>query len=354
LSYPIENLPYGVFLAGDAGRIGVAIGDDILDLHKCASQNLLPAVCKAHTLNPIMAAGRQFQRDLRARITDLLAGPQRPEFLVPQSGTIMLLPCDIGDYTDFYASIHHATRVGQRFRPENPLLPNYRAMPIAYHGRSSSIVVSGTPVKRPTGQTPEWGPTRKLDFELELGFFIGAGNHAPVLCAEAEEHLFGVCLLNDWSARDIQAWEYQPLGPFLAKNFATTISPWVVTVDALEPCRVEPEPHETLPYLQPAGRNFDIQLEVWRNSDCIVRGNAQTLFWTISQMIAHHTSNGCPLRAGDLFGSGTISGENFAGCLLEMESPFLEDGEEIILRAYCGKPGLPRISFGECRGQIRT
>jgi fumarylacetoacetase len=308
----------------------------------------------------------------------------------------MHLPAAIGDYTDFYASIYHATNVGKLFRPDNPLLPNYKYIPIGYHGRASSVVPSGAPIKRPNGQSkladaeqPAFGPSRSLDYELEVGYFIGQGNTLgeAIPMDAAEEHIFGLCLLNDWSTRDIQAWEYQPLGPFLAKNFATTISPWVVTMDALEPFRVpvfqreagDPEP---LPYLRSeAGKKrggIDLKLEVLLASRRmrdenhlpvrLSQGNARDLYWTLAQMLTHHASNGCNLQPGDLLGTGTISGptKNSLGCLLEItrrgaepiqlptgeSRKFLEDGDEVILRGYCEQEGNPRIGFGECRGII--
>jgi len=297
----------------------------------------------------------------------------------------MLTPARIGDYTDFYASIHHAANVGRRFRPDNPLLPNYRWVPIAYHGRASSIVVSGTPVRRPSGQTkdadsdsPRFGPTRSLDYELEVGFFIGPGNTQgdPIPMEAAAEHLFGVCLVNDWSARDIQAWEYQPLGPFLGKSFATTIWPWGVTMEALEPYRVPVEARpETLPYLRLAGDwALDITLEAELSTASmraqsmapvrLSRGSLRDLYWTPAQMVAHHTSNGCNLRPGDLLATGTVSGASpeTAGCLLERTAPvdlptgetrrFLEDGDEVTLRGYCERTGLPPIGLGECTGRV--
>ena len=305
----------------------------------------------------------------------------------------MLLPARIGDYTDFYASIHHATRVGKLFRPDNPLLPNYKYVPIGYHGRASSIVVSGHPIRRPFGQMkltnadPAFAPSRSLDYELEVGAFIGAGNTLgePISIDEAEHHVFGLCLLNDWSARDIQSWEYQPLGPFLAKNFATTISPWVVPMEALEPYRIPaaerpPGDPAPLPYLTSATSKcdgIDVMLEVFLKSakmrkegtapTLVSRGNIRDLYWTIRQLVTHHASNGCNLRPGDLLATGTISGpaEGSEGCLLEMKhrsSPlklrsgetrtFLEDGDEVTLRAYAQKEGMPRIGFGDCTGLI--
>jgi fumarylacetoacetase len=308
----------------------------------------------------------------------------------------MLLPVEIGDYTDFYASIFHATNVGSMFRPTNPLLPNYKYVPIGYHGRSSSIVVSGTHVRRPSGQLkdetdaqPTMASTKRLDYELEIGAFVGPGNTlgVPVDISRATEHLFGICLLNDWSARDIQTWEYQPLGPFLAKNFATTISPWVVTMEALGPFRcpafVRPEGDPPpLPYLSsPDDAQYggiDVNLEVYLNSRnmraksmkpvMLSRGNFREMYWTIAQMLAHHASNGCNLRPGDLLGSGTVSGptRDSMGSLLELtwrgseplklpsgeDRKFLEDGDEVIMRGYCEKEGAVRIGFGEARGVV--
>jgi fumarylacetoacetase len=308
----------------------------------------------------------------------------------------MLLPAAIGDYTDFYASIYHATNVGSMFRPDNPLLPNYKYVPIGYHGRSSSIVASGTPIRRPQGQwkdataeRPMFGPSRLLDYELEVGFFVGPGNALgePIGIDDAEPHIFGLCLLNDWSARDIQAWEYQPLGPFLAKNFATSISPWVVTMEALEPFRApafkradsDPEP---LPYLSSSRDRdhggIDITLEVFLTSEQmrasgiepvrLSRGNFRDLYWTLAQLLTHHTSGGCNLRPGDLLASGTVSGasKDSQGCLLELTRrgaepiqlpggelrKFLEDGDEVVFRAYCERGGHRRIGFGDCRGVI--
>jgi fumarylacetoacetase len=308
----------------------------------------------------------------------------------------MLLPAQIGDYTDFYASVHHATNVGSMFRPDNPLLPNYKWLPIGYHGRASSIVASGTPVRRPSGQSttpgaqsPTFGPSRSLDYEMELGGFVAIGNPLgePVPLDRAEDHLFGFCLVNDWSARDMQSWEYQPLGPFLAKSFATTVSPWVVTTEALEPFRAPAFPRPAgdpapLPYLS-SERNastggLDIVVEVhlatsrMRDQGVapmrVSRGRAADLYWTPAQMLAHHTSNGCGLRPGDLLGTGTISGptKESRGCLLELTwrgaepltlptgetRKFLEDGDEVIMRGYCEREGAVRIGFGECRGVV--
>jgi fumarylacetoacetase len=389
--FPLDNLPFGVFRAGRRSRIGVAIGERVLDLFGCFEDGLIHEdACRNESLNELMSKGREPLRELRARLHELLAegAPERQrvaKHLMAQRSTEMMLPCAIGDYTDFYASIHHATNVGSLFRPDNPLLPNYKWVPIGYHGRASSIVVSGTEVRRPFGQTvddpngpPSFGPSKRLDYELEIGAFIGRGNRMGerVDVNEAEEHVFGLCLVNDWSARDIQSWEYQPLGPFLAKSFATSVSPWVVTLDALEPFRVErfardandPPP---LPHLD-GGAGFDIVVEAWVKTASmsepqrISRGNFRDMYWTLAQLVAHHTSNGCNLRPGDLLASGTISGTSpdARGCLLELtrggreplsigaeERRFLEDGDEVTLRAYCQKDDL-RIGFGECVGRV--
>ncbi len=404
--FPIQNLPYGVFRRTnptDTPRIGVAIGDEVLDLGE--SNSLLKvdrqtrAAIGAPRLNQLMALSLDQRRNLRHAISQLLRAdaPGRDSAVLHQQADCeMLLPATIGDYTDFYASIHHATNVGQMLRPDNPLFPNYKYIPIGYHGRASSIVVSGTNVRRPQGQTrddaakpPVFGPTRRLDYELELGFFIGRGNelsHA-VPVSQASGHLFGMCLLNDWSARDIQAWEYQPLGPFLAKNFASTISPWVVTLEALAPFRApaftraegDPSP---LPYLHDSADQqsgaIDVALEVWLSSRAmreagqepvrLSRSRAADLYWTPAQFVAHHTSGGCNLNPGDLLGSGTVSGptRDARGCLLELtwrgsepvqlptgeKRAFLEDGDEVILRAACERDGFARIGFGECRGIV--
>lgn len=386
--FPIQNLPYATFRrrSQERARLGIAIGDMLLDA---------TAAFEIESMERVMAMSRLERSGLRRRVSDYLSkyssGAERN--LSPISEVDLLLPSNIPDYTDFYASIHHATNVGRMFRPDNPLLPNYRWMPIAYHGRASSVVVSGTAVRRPWGQIvsspagpPVYAPCRLLDYEVELGAFLGPGNAMgqPIPSAEAEEHLFGVCLLNDWSARDIQGWEYQPLGPFLGKNFATSISPWVVTMDALEPFRCAPAPRpdgdpRPLEYLASAGASagddaFRITLEVWlrigsmREPVRISSGDFSSMYWTLAQMIVHHSSNGCPLRPGDLIGSGTVSGplkEN-RGCLLELTwrgaeplefatgevRRFLEDGDEVILRGFCEAPGFRRIGLGECRGVI--
>jgi fumarylacetoacetase len=406
--FPIQNLALGVFRRRGSARlpaIGVAIGDQVLDLRACFDMGLLDVLppagrltCTGWSLNNLMGAGREIAASLRRRISELLRSDLavRPESaLVKMSEVELLLPAEIGDYTDFYASVHHATNVGSMFRPENPLLPNYKYVPVAYHGRASSVVASGTPVRRPSGQieaggeAPVYSPTRMLDYESEVGMFVGRGNAlgAPIPITRAEEHLFGFCLLNDWSARDIQAWEYQPLGPFLAKNFATSISPWVVTADAMAPFRAPLERSAgdsgQLPYLHSQSNDaagaFSITIEVWLRTarmrseavpaQRLSRGNFESMFWTPAQMIAHHASGGCNLRPGDLLGSGTVSGpdEHARGCLLELtwrgtkpvqlssgeQRSFLEDGDEVILRGYCDRQGFRRIGFGECRGIVQ-
>ena len=386
--FPIQNLPFGTFRRRGATAVsaGIAIGDQVLDA---------TAALAIESVKSAMALPRPARIDLRRRISAYLTQrePGAERFLVPLSEVELRLPCEIGDYTDFYASIHHATNVGSMFRPDNPLLPNYKWLPVGYHGRASSIVVSGTPVRRPSGQTvenpagpPSFGPSRRLDYEVELGAFLGPGNSLgqPIPPGEAADHLFGVCLLNDWSARDVQTWEYQPLGPFLAKNFATSISPWVVTMEALAPFRCAPaarpvDDPRPLPHLQcgPTGA-YNITLEVWFRTAAmrrqslapvrISRGHFASLYWTLAQMVAHHTSNGCSIRPGDLIGSGTVSGpekEN-RGCLLELtwrgaeplqfpggeQRRFLEDGDEVTLRGCCEAPGFRSISLGECVGEI--
>ena len=408
--FPIQNLPYGVFRGGRHARIGVAIGDQILDLWTCASEGLLAglpdaivAACTAQVLNLLMALGPEAWSALRRHLIELLSAEdpdahrrERLEaMLVPQRGTEMLLPAQIGDYTDFYASIHHAARVGKLFRPDNPLLPNYKYVPIGYHGRSSSIVVSGQEIRRPKGQikpvdaaVPEYRASCALDYELEVGAFIGPGNEMgePIAIQDAEKHIFGLCLLNDWSARDVQSWEYQPLGPFLAKNFATTISPWLVPMEALAPYRVPAGPRNegdppALPHLalSHAERDaIDVTVEVHLQSRRmreqgmepmrVSHGNLRDLYWSLGQLVAHHTSSGCNLRPGDLRGTGTISGpeEGTEGCLLEMKHrqqpltlptgevrSYLEDGDQVTLRGFAGREGWPRVGFGSCVGTVR-
>jgi fumarylacetoacetase len=402
--FPIENLPYGAFRYRGQTHIGIAIGNRILDLFACTANGLLARLpeeieyaCRMETLNALMELAPEAWRQLRALVTELLASDemrvQVEAALVPMHEAEMQMPVRIGDYTDFYASIDHATRVGKLFRPDNPLLPNYKYVPIGYHGRASSIVLSGSGVRRPCGQTkasdnaPVFGAAKSLDYELEVGMFVGPGNQLgeSISIGEAERHIFGLCLVNDWSARDMQAWEYQPLGPFLAKSFATTISPWIVPLEALAPYRVpvrkraegDPKP---LAYLQSAederdGIDLTVEAhletramrEAGMKPERISCGNLRELYWSLTQMITHHTSNGCNLRTGDLLATGTISGpdEGSEGCLLEMkhrvnavrlatgeQRTFLEDGDRVILRAYAQRSGLARIGFGECMGTV--
>ncbi|MFC5860926.1 fumarylacetoacetase [Acidicapsa dinghuensis] len=406
--FPIQNLPYGVFRYRGQTHIGIAIGDQILDLDACVSSGLFKSLpeeiqraCQSEMLNELMALGPDAWSELRMLVTSLLdtqgaSGETQAHTeaaLLPISDATMQLPAQIGDYTDFYASIDHATRVGKLFRPDNPLLPNYKHIPIGYHGRASSIVISGCDICRPCGQTkapeaePTFGPAKSLDYELEVGIFIGPGNllGESISIDEAERHIFGLCLVNDWSARDMQTWEYQPLGPFLAKSFATTISPWVVPLEALAPYRVParkraegaPDPLSYLKSSHEESDGIDLTLEVYLDSrkmreagikpERLSCGNLRDLYWSIAQLVTHHTSNGCNLRAGDLLATGTVSGpeEGSEGCLLEMrhraqplrvatgeQRTFLQDGDRVILRAFAQKPGLPRIGFGECTGTI--
>ncbi|CAN7728670.1 fumarylacetoacetase [Variovorax sp. LjRoot290] len=397
--FPIQNLPFGRFRpagSGEAFRIGVAIGDQVLDLK---------ATGLVHTddMNVLMAKSPTERQALRAAISAGLAegNTQTAEwghFLFAQSAVEMTVPCRIGDYTDFYTSVHHATTVGKQFRPDNPLLPNYKWVPIGYHGRASSIGVSGQRFKRPQGQTkapdasaPSLGPSKRLDYELELGWFVSQGNAQgeSIGMDAAEAHLFGVTLFNDWSARDIQGWEYQPLGPFLSKNFASTVSPWLVTTEALAPFRVaferpaeDPQP---LPYLDSetnrAKGAFSIELEVLLQTarmreagDELVRlsrtNTTRAAYWTPAQLIAHHTVNGCNLQPGDLLGSGTLSGPEAseAGSLMELTSggkqpitlpngeqrSFLEDGDALIMRGWCEREGAARIGLGEVVGIVEA
>ncbi|HEY2025060.1 fumarylacetoacetase [Paraburkholderia sp.] len=399
--FPIQNLPFGIFSdrRNDARRVGVAIGDQIVDLAALQAAGLLSApaqhVFARDALNDFIALGRDAWRSVRIQLSLLLARESatlrddaalRAKVLVSQADARLHLPVKIPGYTDFYSSKEHATNVGSMFRdPKNALLPNWSEMPIGYNGRASSVVVSGTPVRRPNGQLklpdqerPVFGACRKLDIELETGFIIGGGNALgePIACADAEAHIFGMVLLNDWSARDIQQWEYVPLGPFNAKTFATTISPWVVTLDALEPFRVaqpvqEPQP---LAYLRHDGEHtFDIHLEVAlraqhaRQASTIARTNFKYMYWTMAQQLAHHTVSGCNTRVGDLMGSGTISGatEDSYGSLLELtwngKKPlelkeggtraFIEDGDELTLTGWCQGDGY-RVGFGACVGEI--
>jgi fumarylacetoacetase len=404
--FPIQNLPFGIFSigAGEPG-IGVAIGDSILDLKSLAATDLLDdrwrlALSLGH-LNAWFAHGPDDARALRQRLSALLSRESHRAAVEPhlrgQDRATMHLPCVIGDYTDFYVGIHHATNVGKQFRPDNPLLPNYKYVPIGYHGRASSVRVSGQPVIRPKGQrkppdadVPDYGPSRRLDYELELGIFIGRGNELgdTIPIEQAADHIAGYCLLNDWSARDLQAWEYQPLGPFLAKNFLTSISPWVITPDALAPFRkaMPPRPEgdpEPLPYLSDdadratgaLGIGLEVTLltaamrEQGKEPHVLSRGEAAAaMYWSAAQIVTHHSSNGCNLQSGDLIGTGTLStadGDGL-GSLLEISKGgkepiqlptgetrcFLEDGDELTLSARCEAVGAARIGFGSCTGKI--
>ncbi|MDQ3479284.1 MAG: fumarylacetoacetase [Pseudomonadota bacterium] len=404
--FPIQNLPLGIFSTpGEPQRPGIAIGHYILDLS--AISDLLDEDWREDLAKPVLNAWLSREPAdhcaLRERLAELLSderyrGDIEPS-LIGQSEATMHLPCLIGDYTDFYVGIHHATNVGRQFRPDNPLLPNYKYVPIGYHGRASSVRVSGEPVTRPSGQrkppeaeTPEYGPSWRLDYELELGLWIGRGNALgePIPIAEAPDHIAGYCLLNDWSARDLQAWEYQPLGPFLAKNFLTSVSPWVVTAEALAPFRkaMPPRPDDDpqpLAYLDDAADRergaLAIQLEVTLSTASmreqglpahrLSRGSADAaMYWSAAQIVAHHASNGCNLQPGDLIGTGTLSTESDSGLgsLLEISrggaAPvelaggetrnFLEDGDELTLKAWCEAEGAVRIGFGECVGRVIT
>jgi fumarylacetoacetase len=403
--FSIHNLPYGVFRpsAGARPRIGVAIGDAVLDLSVLAERGLLSGralgdgdAFRQPTLNAFMALGQPAWREARARLTRFLRvsdstirdnRPLRQAALHPIASVEMLLPATIGDYTDFYSSREHATNVGTMFRgPDNALQENWLHLPVGYHGRTSSVVVSGTDIRRPMGQTkaddadsPSYGPSRLMDFELEMGFFVGPGNTLgePIPIDEAAEHIFGMVLVNDWSARDIQKWEYVPLGPFLGKNFGTSISPWVVTMEAIEPFRCagptqdDPEP---LDYLKnPGDCAYDISLEVLLQSEkmdapeTIATSNFKYMYWSICQQLAHHTSGGCNAQPGDLLGSGTISGpdKHERGSMLELswrgtetielangeERKFLADGDTVLMRGHCEADGI-RIGFGEVSGKL--
>lgn len=405
--FPIQNLPYGVFSRPHEAqhRIGVAIGDYVLDLYELSvrgffERTIESTFLQAETLNPLLSLGRDNWSALRARIFDLLrAGSVEiqqgvanlADVLVRRSDVRMHLPVRVGDYVDFYSSLEHATNLGKILRPNSePLLPNWKWVPIGYHGRSSTIVVDGTPIVRPSGQSkapdadaPSFGPSRSLDIELEMGFITGDGNAMgePIPIADASKYIFGMVVVNDWSARDIQAWEYQPLGPFLGKSFATSISPWVVPIDALEPFRMQgpPQDPQPLPYLQTGEPwNFDIKLEVLLQTQSMREGNVPPeliaasnygyMYWNMAQQLAHVTVNGTAIRPGDLYASGTISGPQAQsyGSLIELTwrgarplqlangetRSFLEDGDTITLRAYCDREGAQRIGFGEVSGTI--
>jgi fumarylacetoacetase len=401
--FPIQNLPYGVFKPKPDGnlRIGVAIGEFILDLSVLEDKGLLKNssseknLFNRSSLNLFMSQDKKVWKEIRAQLQSLLSENNaalrddkelRQEAFIPMDDAIMCLPVEIGDYTDFYSSREHATNVGIMFRgKENALMPNWLHLPVAYHGRASSIVVSGTDIVRPKGQTkpadaenPVFGASKLMDFELEMGFFIGKGNELgnSISVEDAEEHIFGMVIVNDWSARDIQAWEYVPLGPFLAKNFATSISPWIVTLDALEPFRcASPEPEfKPLPYLQSKGdKSFDIQLHVYIQNEKleepfqICHSKFKYLYWNMPQQLAHHTVNGCNMQTGDLLASGTISGDTkeSRGSMLEItwrgaepitlpngeERKFINDGDTVIMSAYCEGDGY-RVGFGEVSGKI--
>jgi len=405
-NFPVQNLPLGIFAPpGEEPRSGVAIGDEILDLAAIADllegeSRKMAQLAGQSVLNDLLDAGNEALRGLRHGLFTLLtdsskAAQVRPALFRATECTLHL-PVKINDYTDFYTGIHHALNVGKQFRPDNPLLPNYKYVPIGYHGRSSSIRLSGVDVVRPNGQTkapdadaPSFGPCKRLDYELEMAIWVGRGNDLgkPVPISQASEHIAGVSILNDWSARDIQAWEYQPLGPFLAKNFHSTISPWIVTMDALapyrsaQPARPEGDP-APLPYLtdetdQQEGA-LDVTLEVYLRTAKMRKagetphrlssGSMTTMYWTIAQLVAHHSSNGCNLSPGDLMGTGTLSGadDGSKGSLLELSNggkqpvslpngeirSFLEDGDELTINAFAQAPGFARIGFGECRATI--
>lgn len=412
--FPIQNLPLAVFRRAGSAEVwrgGVAIGQQVLDLAALQAQGLPAlgqgaaaealAAAAQDSLNSLMALGASHWRALRHGLSGVLraGAAEQPAIeaaaLVPQAQAQYRVPARIGNYTDFYTSLHHATHIGALFRPDNPLLPNYKWVPIGYHGRASSVIISGTDFHRPCGQLmppgaaqPTLAPTRRLDIELELGAYIGPANPLgePISIDRAEDHVFGLCLLNDWSARDIQAWEYQPLGPFLGKNFATSVSPWVVTMDALAPYRLgstrpadDPQP---LPYLDSpshrAGGAMDIHLDVLLQTERmrtegaaperISQTNHRHAYWTLAQMVAHHTVNGCNLQPGDLLGTGTLSGPNphEAGALIELteagkkpltlangqERAFLEDGDRVVLRGWCERPGFARVGFGTCEAAV--
>jgi fumarylacetoacetase len=403
--FPIQNLPFGIFTKNGApARIGVAIGENLLDLHAVAQMGLFddccePELLQAPLLNPLLAAGRSVWGPLRQRLSwllradgdDALRGQNVNRLIVARNDVSMRVPMQIGDYVDFYSSMEHATNLGRLFRPDaEALLPNWRWIPVGYHGRSATIVIDGTPIRRPWGQrksagaaAPEFGASQRLDIELEMGFVVGPENQlgTPIAVQDAPEHIFGLLLVNDWSARDIQAWEYQPLGPFLGKSFATTISPWIVTLEALEPFRVEGPIQDPIPlkYLRSdeswayaIALAIDLQTDLMRERGIapatISHTTFRDMYWNVAQQLAHATVNGAITRPGDLFASGTISGSapGTQGSLIELtwngERPidlpdgetrrFLEDGDEIALRGWCEKQGARRIGFGAARGRI--
>ena len=403
--FPIENLPYGVFAAGREPHIGIAIGESIFDVNAATIAGLFDLqfhdrhILTAPNLNPLLAAGRPMWTLLRERVTALLQpGNDEVErsgnpanIFVSRRDAQMLVPFAPGDYVDFYSSLEHATNMGKIIRPDSAaLLPNWRYLPIGYHGRASTIVIDGTPVVRPSGQSkpaaadePVYGPTRSLDIELEMGFITGPATNlgTPLPIADARDHIFGLVIVNDWSARDIQAWEYQPLGPFLGKSFATSVSPWVVTLDALEPYRVAGPPQEPEPFAHlrsPGNFSYDINLQVLLQSEqmrqhgappaAIARSNYKYMYWNMAQQLAHAASNGTAIRPGDLYASGTISGPDPGsyGSMMELtwrganplklpsgeERGFLSDGDTVTLRAWCEREGLPRIGFGSVSGTI--
>lgn len=403
--FPIQNLPHGVYRRKgrqEAFRGGVAIGDQILDINAACGLGVFTGATSeaaelagASTLNGLMAAGPEVWSALRRRLSEVLrvgaveAQDLRAHCLAPQAEAEYAVPARVGNFTDFFSSYDHMVNAGCIFQPDAPPLPNFKWLPLAYHGRASSVEVSGTPFNRPWGQTrvqgatvPSFGPTQGLDYEMELGFWVGPGNvrGTPILIDDAENHIFGVCLLNDWSARDVQGWESMPLGPFLAKNFITTISPWIVTMEALAPFRCalprQESDQPTHAYLEPSASQqaFDLTLEVWlqtqANADAVrlSRSSFKHCYWSMAQMLTHHTEGGCNLFPGDLMGTGTQSGPGRGeqGCLLELSSAgrqplqlpdgerrsFLHDGDTVILRAWGDKPGYARIGFGECRGTV--
>jgi len=401
--FPIQNLPYGVFSTGDdpTHRIGVAIGDSVLDLTKILHLFQGPIlsqqrdVLQSPTLNAFMGLGKGAWREARETLTHVLAadtstlrddGDLKGKALVPRLLCTMHLPANIGDYTDFYSSIHHATNVGIMFRgKENALMPNWKHLPVGYHGRASSVVISGTPIRRPNGQTkpkddepPKFGPCRLMDFELEMGFLTGPATSLgePIPIEKAQDYIFGMVLVNDWSARDIQKWEYVPLGPFGAKNLGTSVSPWVVTMDALMPFVIDNMEKDVtpFPYLDHADKyNFDINLEVavrpdgWKEAATVSKSNFKYMYWTMKQQLTHHTVTGCNTNPGDLMASGTISGptDDELGSMLELcwkgtrevdlghdtKRKFLADHDEVVLSGYCEGDGF-RVGFGSCTGKI--